>query len=276
MSSEIAFRGMTEADLDEVLALQVASLGAGSTPRTPEFWRWKHESSPFGRSPVWVAEADGRIIGLRAFLRWRWRLGERALTAVRAVDTATHPDWQRRGVFWQLTRQALDHLSDEGCEFVFNTPNRRSGAGYRKLGWRQALKPSILVRAVKPLRMAGAALRGGKKRRAASLGALPRVERLFKWARLDELLERYDRDWQSRLYTPRDRDYLAWRYRDVPEIDYRCLCTSDGDALAAIIVRTGICATPGSRTAGRPGRSRAATERPTGSPAAWWSSRARR
>ena len=237
MTHDVSYREMNGADLEEVLALQLAALGAGSTPRTPEFWRWKHESSPFGVSPAWVALAGDRIVGLRTFLRWRWRMGERTLAAVRAVDTATHPDWQRRGIFWQLTRQALDHLSEEGCEFVFNTPNRRSGAGYRKLGWRQALKPSIRVRAVKPLRMAGAALSGGE-RRPASLGELPKSARLLKWARLDELLDRYDADWTSRLYTPRDRKYLGWRYRDVPEIDYRGLWTSSGDAMAAMVVRT--------------------------------------
>jgi hypothetical protein len=157
---------------------------------------------------------------------------------VRAVDTATHPDWQRRGIFWQLTRQALDHLSEEGCEFVFNTPNRRSGAGYRKLGWRQALKPSILVCAVKPLRMAGAALRGDQARTPADLGDLPRVDALLRWSRLEELLSRYDQGWQKRLYTPRDADYLRWRYRDIPGIEYRTLWAADPGGLMAIIVRT--------------------------------------
>ncbi len=238
MSSEFVYRAMTDDDREAVLELQEIALGTGSTPRTPEFWSWKHDANPFGASPAWVALAGDRIVGLRTFLRWRWRQGDRLLAAVRAVDTATHPDWQRRGIFWQLTRQALDHLAEEGCEFVFNTPNKRSGAGYRKLGWRQALKPSILVRAVKPLRMAGAALRPSQERAAADLGKLPGVDRLLAWPRFGELLSGYDQHWQSRLYTPRDADYLRWRYLDIPGIEYRSLWAADGDDLMAIVVRT--------------------------------------
>ncbi len=238
MRPEVTYRTMKRADEAQVLELQQTALGAGSTPRTPEFWRWKHTASPFGVSPAWVAEAGDQIVGLRTFLRWRWRLGDRNLSAVRAVDTATHPEWQRRGIFWQLTRQALDRLGEEGCEFVFNTPNKRSGAGYRKLGWRQALKPSILVRAIKPLRMAGAALRADGDRAPADLGNLPSVSDLLEWSELDSLLARYDRRWRERLYTPRDADYLGWRYRDVPGIDYRSLWMSTDDAHLAIVFRT--------------------------------------
>ncbi len=41
-----------------------------SSRRTPELFAWKHIDNPFGRSIILVAEAEGTIAGLRAFMRW--------------------------------------------------------------------------------------------------------------------------------------------------------------------------------------------------------------
>ncbi|MEM7286931.1 MAG: GNAT family N-acetyltransferase, partial [Actinomycetota bacterium] len=97
---------------------------------------WKHLENPFGPSAMWVAEADGRLAGYRAFMRWELTgAGDRTRRAVRAVDTATHPDFQRRGVFSSLTSAAVEEMTSEGVDLVFNTPNEQSLPGYLKLGW---------------------------------------------------------------------------------------------------------------------------------------------
>ena len=73
--------------------------------------------------------------GFRTLMRWEFLDGERVVRAVRAVDTATHPDYQGRSIFTRLTLHALDELVAEGVEFVFNTPNEQSRPGYLKMGW---------------------------------------------------------------------------------------------------------------------------------------------
>ena len=238
IGTEIVVRPFEVGDLDGVLELQRIALGQGGAPRTEEFWRWKHELNPFGRSPAWVAVSGTRIVGLRVFLRWRWQAADQSLEAVRAVDTATHPDCRRQGIFSTLTRHALGRLTDEGCELVFNTPNRRSGGGYRKLGWSAALRPTMYVLPVRPLRMAGAAIRRDPSRSAADLTSLPPVDELLQWSQLDGLLSEYDRNWESKLHTPRDLAYLRWRYAQIPGFDYRSVWASDGDHQLALVFRT--------------------------------------
>ena len=144
---EVVLRRATPADTRQIELVRIA-IGRGSVPRTEAFWRWKHEHNPFGPSPAMVAEADGRIVSLRIFLRWRWLYGKYAYAAVRPVDTATHPDWRRRGLFERLTRELLQVMKSEGVAFVFNTPNATSGRGYEKLGWRMVGRPTIWVRPV--------------------------------------------------------------------------------------------------------------------------------
>ena len=201
-----------------VLDLLRVALGPGPTGgRTPDLFAWKHRLSPFGDSLLLVAEAGGRIVGLRAFMRWRFRAGERTLAAVRAVDTATHPEHRRRGVFSRLTSEALDALGGEAA-FVFNTPNPRSLAGYLKLGWREVGTVPVRVRVGRPWRL----------RRRPTVDAEPAAA-VFDGT-LSPLLAEASRP-DGRLATPRDLDYLRWRYGSAPRLDYRAIREERGLAV---------------------------------------------
>ncbi len=60
--------------------------------------------------------------------------GRHAVRAVRAVDTATHPDHQGRGIFSTLTPTRSRRCGSR-ADLVFNTPNEKSLPGYLKMGW---------------------------------------------------------------------------------------------------------------------------------------------
>ena len=62
------------------------------------------------------------------------------------MDTATHPDFQRRGIFSRLTEAAVEAARDDGVDLVFNTPNEKSGAGYLKMGWQEVGPIGVMVR----------------------------------------------------------------------------------------------------------------------------------
>src|SRR5436190_4558912 len=156
----VVLRAMEDADVPAGAALMTTSLGAapGGVDREALF-RWKHLANPFGRSIAFVADLDGEIVGLRTFMRWRFARsgGGGEVLAVRAVDTATSPLVQRRGVFSRLTRRALDAAESEGVAFVFNTPNERSLPGYLKLGWRRLADRKLRARVRRPDRLLRAA-----------------------------------------------------------------------------------------------------------------------
>src|SRR3977135_2805149 len=108
---------------DEPAVLEVLRAAFGEWPRgihgaTPsEFFRWKHMESPFGPSSLLVAEADGAVIGLLAYMRWRFRAGEQTLEPMRGVDFALHPDHRRPGASSALTKAAVEHFPS-GLSFV--------------------------------------------------------------------------------------------------------------------------------------------------------------
>jgi GNAT superfamily N-acetyltransferase len=228
----IVIRPFAAGDEPEVLELLDAALGGGPAGRRPpEFFRWKHLANPFGPSFMLVAEADGRLVGLRAFLRWRFVAGDRVLRAVRAVDTATHPDYQGMGVFSRLTRAALEAL-DGQVDLVFNTPNQKSGPGYLKLGWQEVGRVSVAVRVRRPAHLLAA-------RRAAPRPAPPVAADMAATVLgdADAVARLLHREPTSRgLATERDPAYLAWRYGAAPLLGYRAVAETRGSELAGVAI----------------------------------------
>jgi hypothetical protein len=175
---------------------------------------------------MWVAEVDGRLAGMRVLMRWDFvgPAGAR-MRAVRAVDTATHPDFQGRGIFTALTRHALEELESAGIDFVFNTPNDQSRPGYLKMGWEVVGRVPVWVR---PLGLRGAARMARARQPAAkwseptSGGAPPRFDHGDGPAlRSTE---------STGLATARDEVFLRWRYGFEP-LGYRMVRTDDGIAV---------------------------------------------
>jgi GNAT superfamily N-acetyltransferase len=221
---------MVDEDLPRVLGLLDASLGGGPAGRRPpELFRWKHADNPFGPSLLLVAEHDGRLIGLRAFMRWRFQAGALVLAAVRAVDTATHPDYQGMGVFSKLTRAALDAL-DGQVDLVFNTPNGKSGPGYLKLGWREVGRVPVAVRPRRPLRLLAAGR--ARTRPAPPVAADPAALALEPGDAVARLLAREPA--ARGLATVRSVGYLRWRYGAAPLLGYRAVTEERGGELAGL------------------------------------------
>jgi GNAT superfamily N-acetyltransferase len=230
---DVGVRPYEDRDEPEVLELLRAALGPGPAgERSPAFFRWKHLANPFGRSFMLVAEAGGRIVGLRAFLRWRFAVEGREVRALRAVDTATHPEHQGRGIFRRLTLEALDALRGE-ADLFFNTPNGRSLPGYLKMGWRVVGRVPVAVRVRRPLRFArgvrGLGSGGELAPRPRPAVEAPPAAEVLGAVRDPSVLGVPDPS-GGRLATPRTERYLRWRYAEAPGLDYRAVVEGPAEA----------------------------------------------
>ena len=237
--ADLLIRPYTEADEEQVLECIVASLGGGPAGRRPpEFFRWKHYENPFGRSFILLAESDGRIAGVRAFMRWRFRAGSRDINAVRAVDTATHPDFQGGGIFTKLTLAALDAIRAEGTDLVFNTPNQNSLPGYLKMGWKTVGRVPVWIRIRRPVRFF-MKLRSQEDAAAAAPAVdAPTAAEVLDTPGLEGLIASVDAD-RARLHTVHSIEYLRWRYGRAPLLDYRAVREDgmDGQATGIAVFR---------------------------------------
>lgn len=218
---------------EQILALARRALGWDADPRFTDLYRWKHDQNPFGDSPRWVALDGDRVVGFRVFLRWRFRRPDgRTVDAVRAVDTATDPDHQGRGIFRSLTLAALEELREEGIGFVFNTPNDKSRPGYLKMGWVELGRPRVSVAPrVRSLRRILGARTAAEHWSTPCPVGLPAPGYL---AAVGDHVPGSDTDPGTDAWrTDRSPAFLAWRY-GLDHLDYRVLTTGDlprGDRL---------------------------------------------
>lgn len=213
----------------QILALAQMSLRWGGDQRYVDLYRWKHDENPFGPSSRWVAVDGGQVVGYRVFLNWRFRRGDGSTTwAVRAVDTATHPDHRGRGIFRALTTGALDELREMGVEFVFNTPNDQSRPGYLNMGWIELGRPPV---AMTPRPSPAALLRVARSRTPAERWSRPTevgrpaAEMASSPEELSRLLALAPSSSDS-WSTDRDASWFGWRY-GLSHLHYRVLTTAD-------------------------------------------------
>ena len=205
------FRPGTEEDIPQIIQLLKASLGESLIPKSEALWKWKHLDNPFGNSPVLLAEEDGQIIGVRAFLNWEFVQNNEPIKACRAVDTAIHPDFQGKGLFTQLSLNLTDQIREDGTQLIYNTPNTQSLPGYLKMGWEKWGKL--------PLKMKFHM--GGFSSSTKELSS--------DWSAVQDLIGKSEvqKNTVSGIQTHLVPGYLNWRYKDCPLFPYQFISDSE-------------------------------------------------
>lgn len=218
--------------------------------RDTAYWAWKHEDNPMGRSLMLLAESAGQIVGVRAFMSWKLAIDGATVRVVKPVDSVTHPEFQRQGIFKRLTIAACDMATEEGVQLIFNTPNAKSMPGYLKMGWKHTAAMALYVKPLRPLR---SMIRVARWKLSKGPHKLPPIESYFRTpprtgqATLDDYADEI-RDVISqqqrrprKLYTEQSLEFLRWRYACHPHIDYFAeVDIQDGRLQGIVFFRTNL------------------------------------
>lgn len=200
----------THTDTPAIVELLKKSLGEGLMPKSAAYWEWKHLKNPFGTSKVLLAKEGDKLIGVRAFMKWNWIQNGHTITSVRAVDTATDPSQQGKGIFSKLTMQAVDECKAEGIALVFNTPNEKSKPGYLKMGWEEAGRMPLYFRP-------GSIIPRSYSEEYA--------DHIYSVYRCQSSIAGLFEDWtmpneENYIQTSVNVNYLNWRYPFCPNVKY--------------------------------------------------------
>lgn len=120
-------RRMMLDDLEQVVAIDQASF---SLPWPERSFRFEVTDNPASR--CWVAEADGRVVGVIV----AWLL----VDEVHIATLAAHLDWRRQGIAQALLTQVLNSCAREGALSSFlevRASNEAAQALYRKFGYEE-------------------------------------------------------------------------------------------------------------------------------------------
>lgn len=212
MIQDIEFRRAVEGDREGILALVTRSLDWEENTVHEQLFHWKHLENPFGQSVEWVAVAAKRVIGYRSFLRWEFLgLNGGLVHAVRAVDTATDPQYRMTGIFRRLNGLAVDDLIDRSVDFIFNTPNQQSMHGNLRMGWRASGRIAVALQVARPSSVASLVMRRERAELMSSPTSVgePACEAFGDALLRDKLLQHAP---TSGVRTNRTAAYMAWRW----------------------------------------------------------------
>ncbi len=99
----------------------------------------KYYENPVSIDAIAFGAFDGeRLVGMDMYMpAWYTCNGIRML-GVQTCDSAVDPDYQRRGIFSQITKTAEAFFAEHGVDFFFGCPNSNSYPTYKKRGWTEA------------------------------------------------------------------------------------------------------------------------------------------
>jgi GNAT superfamily N-acetyltransferase len=221
--------------------------------RGEEWFDWKYRENPFvDHVPVVVAiDGDDRVVGARPLFALSMAAGGERFLALQPGDTMVHPDHRRQGLFTRMTEHTIERYDDHEAALFFNFPNEQSGAGYRKLGWRDVGPVATYYRVQSPSAWLDGFSRAGDLAGRAADAVADGYYRLREMTASSsdgiaveghrtppaDLLETlYRSAIPGGFHAVRSRRYVRWRFRN-PRWTYRTYVARDASdrALAAVV-----------------------------------------
>ncbi|SNZ12691.1 Ribosomal protein S18 acetylase RimI [Natronoarchaeum philippinense] len=222
--------------------------------RTNAWFDWKYRENPaVDHVPITVAvDPDDGVVGARPLFALPMAAGEHRFLAVQPGDTMVHPDHRRQGLFTRMTERAIERYDDHEVALFFNFPNEQSGAGYRKLGWRDVGEVTTYYRIQSPSAWlddaSGAVAAGATVADLAAAGyhrardaVAPSADGIsvdrYREVPVTTLVALYRGGVPAGFHAVRSEQYLRWRFQN-PRWTYRTYVARDraGEPLAAAVV----------------------------------------
>jgi len=222
----------------------------------PRFIRWMYEENPGGRAIEYASLNAGRVVGHVAALPYRYKFGDRTLTAGLVINAITHPDFRGKGVFMVLTEILNRRCGRAGIEFTFGYANSNSEKGclrhlaYKELGrfplWILPFRPARIADAQDPRPPAwlrAAARLAGPGARAWAFVRRPLFRRGITVEAVREIGPEFDALWESARggygnILVRDRAFLDWRFHRAPTRRYEILAARKHGRLVGYLAST--------------------------------------
>ena len=220
---------------------------------TVEYWEWQFKNNPAGFAEIWLAVVGERVVGQYVIIPMRLKIRGRDVLGSLSLDTITHPDYRRQGMFEVLARHTYESAGRRGLHITFGVPNELSYPGFvRKLEWFDIARIAWMRRVLDFRRLAASRIRNrfvaGVGGGAANLlfnlryrDFVPAPGSDLHVDRIESFDDRFDDLWAKAsssltVAVVRDKEYLNWRYVDKPGREYVILAASRGRQLAGYAV----------------------------------------
>ncbi|MBL8115673.1 MAG: GNAT family N-acetyltransferase [Acidobacteria bacterium] len=132
---ELTPSGFEDAQLRSYAALFTACF-PGASHLHETYLRWLYRENPAGTVVGFDAWESGRLAAHYVCVPASVQVGGAPRRALLSLNTATHPDFQGRGLFTRLAEATYARGTEAGYDLVFGVANANSTPGFvRKLGF---------------------------------------------------------------------------------------------------------------------------------------------
>ena len=216
------------------------------------WWRWMYTENPAGDSRIWIADHDGKIVGQYPLILVNMKFGKQIITASQNIDLMTHPDYRHQGIFSTLEQKALNEAGKEGISITYGFPNEPAYPGHLKSGWFDVCPLQLMIM---PLNLENVLKKRIKNKLLLKIctviGKLiiylfyrakkpPEVPGLII-SRTSSFDDRIAMLWKKvsdehDIIVVRDKEYLNWRYINLPDVEYTIYLAEKDDAVCGYVV----------------------------------------
>jgi len=240
---------------DEEAIFELDSAMGGETRdknRWLRWWNWKYRDNPAGNFVIWLAEVDGKLVSQYAINGVKVKIGSEIIAASQSVDTMTHPDYRGHGIFFTLSTRVFDEAGKQGIDIVYGFPNQMTS--WHQKCWFEVGAESIMI---KPLNLENILTKYITNKFLLKICAVSAnfiIKALYRTKkppkvngltiiripsfdeRINDLWEKVSNDYE--IMVIRDKEYLNWRYVDVPDVDYGIyLAEKEGQILGYAVLK---------------------------------------
>ena len=99
------------------------------------YLNWLYLKNPLGLPVGYNAYCEGKLVGHYACIPSMWSYDNEKYRALLALNTAVHPDFQRKGIFSELAKRTYIFAKKEQYDFIYGVSNSNATPGNVKLGF---------------------------------------------------------------------------------------------------------------------------------------------
>lgn len=102
------------------------------------YFVWKYKNNPAGEVIAFEAVEGDTIAAFYGVIPEIYLVNGQEFTVYQSMDTMTHPDFQKRGLFTKLANMTYEHIiQNRGVVHILGVPGSNSFYGFvNKLGWK--------------------------------------------------------------------------------------------------------------------------------------------
>lgn len=216
----------------------------------PQYFKWKNEYNPQGKSIIKIAVSDDKTIGLTCIWKFRMNLLGECISAGQSVDAMVDKGYRKMGIFENMAVEALDDMKKEDIRLRFNFPNEAAYlASIGKINIKKVCHIPQYIKILKGREAAG--MFSGNKLVKIAGGLLldiysklrnlgTRNTQRYNIREIEQFGQSFDEFWQIvkndyPIAIERSAQYLNWRYMRCSN-EYKVFAAYYNDEIAGYIV----------------------------------------